>query len=191
MVVWYRYTFTVKTPLISGVITKRKIASCVAQVFDPLGFAGPVTINGKLIIQMLWKAKVDWDEELNEEMVNIWQRFWNEIKYLERFRISRWIGTEEKTESKLIGFSDSSQSAYGAVVYVRTVYPNKTITCSLLMSKSRVAPLKTVTIPRLELAGAELLSRAIVSIQKSMEFENMEYILWVDSSIALHWLRTH
>lgn len=184
-----QYTFVVKTPLIQGAVTKRKIVSCVSQLFDPIGLVGAVTVVGKLIIQMLWKEKLDWDEEVPDEMLEIWQRFWNEIKHLESFRIDRWIGTADGAQCKLIGFSDSSQLAYGAVVYVRTVYPNGMIKCSLIMSKSRIAPLKTVTIPRLELCGAELLSRVIVNVQKSMEFQEMDYVLCIDSSPALYWLR--
>lgn len=184
-----QYTFVVKTPLILAPITKRKIVSCVSQLFDPNGYAGPVIVSGKLLIQELWKAKIDWDEAVDERLEKAWTRFWSEIKHLENFRIDRWIGTANGTQCKLIGFSDSSQSAYGAVVYVRTVYPDGTIKCNLIMSKSRVAPLKTITIPRLELSAAELLSRVIVDVKKSMEFENAEYILWIDSSPALYWLR--
>lgn len=184
-----QYTFEVKTPLIQGPLTKRKIVSCLAQLFDPNGYVGPAIVKGKLIIQMLWKMKVDWDEPLDENMQRIWERFWEEIVHLEKFRIDRWIGTGKDTKCKLIGFSDSSQSAYGAVIYIRAEYPNGTIRCNLLMSKSRVAPLKTVTIPRLELAAAELLSNVVTSVKKSMDFQDMEYVLWTDSSPALYWLR--
>lgn len=118
-----------------------------------------------------------------------WIEFWKEIKHLEKFRIDRWLGISDQLRSKLIGFSDSSQMAYGAVVYARTEYPDGTIKCNLVMSKTRVAPLKTVTIPRMELSAAELLSRVIVEVKKSLEFTEMEYILWIDSSPALYWLR--
>lgn len=115
--------------------------------------------------------------------------FWKEIKDLEEFRIDRWIGTVDGSKTKLIGFSDSSQMAYGAVVYARTEYPDGTVLCRLIMSKSRVAPVKTMTIPRLELAAAETLSRVIVEVKKAMEFEEMKYILFTDSSPTLYWLR--
>lgn len=163
--------------------------SCVSQIYDPIGFLTPVTVEGKVIVQTLWKTKVDWDEEVSEEIEKIWMEFWKEIKYFENFRIDRWIGTSEGSKTKLIGFSDSSQMAYGAVIYARTEYSDGSVICRLVTSKSRVAPLKPMTIPRLELAAAEILSRLVVEVRKSMEFDNMKYILWTDSSATLHWLR--
>lgn len=184
-----QYTFVVKTPSVEGKITKRKIVSCVAQLYDPNGYGGPVILHGKIIIQKAWIAKLDWDETVTEEIANEWIEYWKEIKFLEKFRIDRWIGTEESSRTKLIGFSDSSQMAYGAVIYARTERPDGSVKCTLLMSKSRVAPLKQMSIPRLELAGAELLARLIVEVKKSMEFEHLESILWTDSTSTLYWIR--
>lgn len=184
-----QYTFVVKTPLITGPVTKRKIVSCVAQLYDPNGYVGPVTVIGKIIIQDLWKSKIDWDDEVDEQMQNVWNRFWSEIKYLEQFRIDRWIGMMEGAKCQIVGFSDSSKKAYGAVVYIRAVYPGGIIRCNLLMSKSRVAPLKDVTIPRLELSAAELLSRVVLNVKKSLECNDMQCVLFIDSSPALYWLR--
>lgn len=184
-----QFTFVVKTPSLNGPLTKRKIVSCVAQLYDPDGYISPVTTVGKIIIQELWKAKLDWDDVVDQQFEQKWKELWDEIYILEQFTIDRWIGTSDQTKSKLIGFSDSSMLAYGAVIYVRTEYPNGTIKCNLLTSKSRVAPLKPSTIPRLELSAAELLARLMTSVSKSMEFENMDYILWTDSSVTLYWIR--
>lgn len=184
-----QYTFVVKTPCLTGPLTKRKIVSCVSQLYDPNGFIGASTVIGKLIIQKCWQANIDWDETVNDEIERMWNDFWREIKYLEDFRIDRWIGTSEGLKTKLVGFADSSGSAYGAVVYARTEYPNGSVMCRLITSKSRVAPLKPMTIPRLELAAAELLSRLIVELKESMEFPDMKYILFTDSSPTLYWIR--
>lgn len=184
-----KYTFEVKTPLIHGDITKRKVVSCVAQLYDPNGYIGPVIVIGKSIIQKLWQAKLDWDEKIDGALAQTWLKYWEDIKQLENFGINRWIGTSTGSNTKLMGFSDSSQIAYGAVVYSRTEHPDGSIECHLLMSKSRVAPLKVMTIPRLELAGAELLSRLIVEVKRAMEFEDMDYTLWTDSTATLYWLR--
>lgn len=118
-----------------------------------------------------------------------WNEFWIDIINLERFKIDRWIGTSEKSKIQLHGFADSSTAAFGAEIFVRVTHPNGKITCNMLMSKTRVAPLKIVTIPRLELAAAELLARLLAEVRQSMEWKNAEYILWTDSSIALHWIR--
>lgn len=90
---------------------------------------------------------------------------------------------------QLHGFADSSSTALGAVIYIRIVQPNGNISCNLVMSKSKVAPIKTVTIPRLELSAAELLAKLFVDVKKTMEWTDIEYVLWTDSSISLHWIR--
>ncbi|RYE16478.1 MAG: hypothetical protein EOP45_17430, partial [Sphingobacteriaceae bacterium] len=97
--------------------------------------------------------------------------------------------TDGSVKVQIHGFSDSSTAALGAQLYVRVIRQNGKITCNLLVSKTRVAPLKTVTIPRLELSAAEMLARLLVETKKAMEWNNVEYTLWTDSSISLHWIR--
>lgn len=184
-----QYTFVIKTPKFDGPVTKRKVVSRTAQLYDPNGYVSPVTVIGKAIIQKLWSAKVEWDEPITGELEKAWLRFWDEIQELEKFRIDRWIGTTPQAKTKLIGFSDSSTMAYGAVIYARTVYPNGLVRCRMITSKTRVAPLKTMTIPRLELAAAELLAKLVIEVKNSMEFPDMQYILFTDSSATLHWIR--
>lgn len=79
--------------------------------------------------------------------------------------------------------------AYGAVIYARTECPDGSVKCTLIMSKSRVAPIKQVSIPRLELAGAELLARLIVEVKRTMKFQDLESVLWTDSTATLYWIR--
>lgn len=184
-----QYTFVIKKPKFETAVTKRAVVSRVAQLYDPNGYISPVTVIGKAIIQKFWSAKVDWDEPVTGELEEIWLRFWGEIQELEKFRIDRWIGTTPKAKTKLIGFSDSSTMAYGAVIYARTVYPDGHVRCRMITSKTRVAPLKTMTIPRLELAAAELLAKLLTEVRNSMEFPEMRYILFTDSSATLHWIR--
>lgn len=184
-----QFTYVVKTPALESPLTKRKIVSAVAQIYDPDGYISPTIVIGKMIIQELWKSKVDWDQPVDQQIADVWKQLWDDIIHLEKFRIDRWIGTSEQTKTKLIGFSDASQKAYGAVVYARTEYPDGTIKCHLLSSKTRVAPLKEATIPRLELSAAELLARLITELLSSMEFGKTEYVLFTDSSITLYWIR--
>lgn len=122
-------------------------------------------------------------------MEDKWKKFWNEIVHLEDFTIPRWIGTESGNKTHIHGFSDSSESALGAAIYVRMERSDGTITCQLLTSKCRVAPVKTITIPRLELSAAELLSRMIKDVMKTMEWSSVEYTLWLDSSPAYYWIK--
>lgn len=183
-----KFTFEVKTPEIKGELTKRKIVSCIAKLYDPNGYISPVIIAGRIIVRNLWKLGIDWDQRVPLEIENEWKDYWGDIVQLERFRIDRWLGTLDDSKVQIHGFADASSQAYGAVIYIRIEHPNGSITSKLLVSKARVAPIKAITIPRLELSAAELLSRLLVSVQNSMEWKDALYYLWTDSSVALHWL---
>ncbi|XP_036327151.1 uncharacterized protein LOC118739748 [Rhagoletis pomonella] len=182
------FSFVVKTPEIEGVVTKRKILGCVAQLYDPNGFISPVTILGKIIIQDLWRIGVEWDVPVSKEMEDRFRIYWEEIKYLEEFTLERWIGTGGGGKVELHGFSDASTVAYGAAIYVRVENDGMEVKSTLLVSKSRVAPMKTVSVPRLELAAAELLSRLLVDVTRAMELSGVSYTLWTDSQVVLHWI---
>lgn len=184
-----KFTFQVKTLTLEGEITKRKVVSCVAQIYDPIGYVSPVIVKGKILIQELWKGKLDWDKKLPDELLEQWNKMWKDIINLEKFKIDRWIGTGGKSKIQIHGFADSSTAAMAAVIYVRVEQPDGKISCNLVTSKTKVAPLKTVTVPRLELSAAELLARLLVEVKKSMEWSDLEYTLWTDSSITIHWIR--
>lgn len=184
-----QFTFVVKSPTVELPLTKRKIVSCVAQLYDPNGYISPVTVKGKILIQDLWRLKIGWDESPPTDLNEKWIEYWTEIIQLEQLRIDRWIGTGNDSKLHIHGFSDSSQSALGAVIFARIEYPDGSITSKLLLSKTRVARLKTVSIPRLELSAAELLSRLLKQVKLSMEWSTVEYTLWIDSSPAFYWIR--
>lgn len=184
-----KFTFSVKTPDVEGDITKRRILACVAQLYDPNGFLSPVTISGKIIIQDLWRLGLDWDEVVSKEIETRFREYWKEIKLLEKFTLDRWIGTAENQKIEIHGFSDASTVAYGAAIYIRVENNDGNVVSTLLVSKTRVAPMKTITVPRLELAAAELLSRMLGELIKAMEFTSVDYTLWTDSQVVLHWIQ--
>lgn len=184
-----KFTFVVKTPTIEETITKRKISSCVLQLYDPNGFISPVITRGKILIQDMWRLGLEWDEQVPKEIEKKWNEFWKDISALEEFKIDRWIGTKDDFRIELHGFSDASTAAYGAVVYVRAEHADGRITTQLLISRTRVAPIKTISIPRLELSAAEMLSRLLIEINKAMEWKDPKYTLWTDSLVVLHWIR--
>lgn len=182
------FTYDVNCEEISSKLTKRIILSKIGQLYDPNGFISPVIVCAKLLLQKLWQSKLDWDEAVTKELSDEWAMIWNNVKELERIRIPRWIGTTSGGKIQLHGFCDASIRAYGAAIYVRRVSEKGNIETNLLVSKSRVAPLKVVTIPRLELAAAELLSKLFLVTSNSMEWRNAECYLWSDSTIALQWM---
>ena len=102
----------------------------------------------------------------------------------EPLRVPRWYLTTSSNGIKLVGFCDASLRAYAATVYLMN-----NDHCVLVASKTRVAPLKAQTIPRLELLGALLLARLVASVKNSLSALVNESICYTDSLIVLHWIR--
>lgn len=186
-----RFTYKVNVPDFDREkITKRVVLSYNMQLYDPNGYISPITIVCREMMQEIWKLKeIDWDNEVPEIIVNKWRRYWNDMHYLERFEIPRWIETKNYSKVHLHGFADASKKAYGAVIYVQTTDENGINHSTILISKAKVTPLKVVTIPRLELTAAELLSRMLKRTIEVMEWKDISYTLWTDSEITWKWLQ--
>ncbi len=116
-----------------------------------------------------------------------WMR---ELTELTKHPIPRRLVNSSKTFSLQVhGFSDASTKAYGAVVYLRAVYKDSTSSCNIVVARSRVAPVKPVTVPRLELTAAVLLARLLTSVISDLSIPIENCYAWTDSSIVLSWLR--
>ncbi|XP_076660830.1 uncharacterized protein LOC143364282, partial [Halictus rubicundus] len=168
--------------------TKRAILSTIAKIFDPLGLLGPVTVTAKIIMQRLWQLKIDWDESLPMNIQNEWQNYRNNLKLLEKVKFNRHITQRSVKSIELHGFCDASERAYGACIYIRTINQSGKIKTQLLCAKSRVAPLKTISLARLELCGANLLATLYCSVRESLTHTISKTTFWTDSTIVLHWL---
>lgn len=172
-------------------ISKRSALSFIAKIYDPLGLIGPVITPFKLFIQKLWCSKLDWDVDLPKDMQNTWQQLVSKISHIVKIRIPRWIQTHLNYKiMQLHGFADASNICYGAVLYMRTVYEDNSVSTKLLTSKSRIAPLKRVTIPRLELLSILLLSRLMKKFLSIYPQRLGELYIWSDSTIALCWVNS-
>ncbi|XP_062703612.1 uncharacterized protein LOC134286063 [Aedes albopictus] len=184
------FRFSVQPPKILQP-TKRIILSEIASLFDPLGLIAPIIINAKLLMQRLWELKVDWDTIPPGELIDIWQSFVQSLALLNSFQIPRRvIGTTRTSQVFLHGFSDASERAMGACVYIRTIDDAGNQSPLLLCAKSKVAPIgnKRSTLPRLELCAAVILSRLISNVTKAVEQPFDEIQAWVDSKVVLAWL---
>ncbi|XP_035219447.1 uncharacterized protein LOC118192560 [Stegodyphus dumicola] len=171
----------------SNSYSKRDVLSLISKMFDPLGLIGPVVTKAKIFMQRLWLAKLDWNDTLPDSMAKEWINFVSTLSELSNLKIPRFVFQENHIV--LHGFADASSSAYGAAIYVQALPVSGLPTVRLLCSKSRVAPIKTLSIPRLELSGCLLLSRLMDKVISSLNVKVEKVILWSDSTISLAWIR--
>ncbi|XP_043467276.1 uncharacterized protein LOC122501682 [Leptopilina heterotoma] len=170
--------------------TKRNILSEIAKIFDPLGLLGPVILFAKQIMQEFWKLKLDWGELVPANIFTLWSRYCNQLPALKEVMFERRILISDFIKIELHGFSDSSERGYGACVYLRSFDENGKILVKLVYAKSRVAPLKTVSLPRLELCGAQLLVKITDEVKKDLKLEFDSITYWTDSTITINWIKT-
>ncbi|XP_050551821.1 uncharacterized protein LOC118281518 [Spodoptera frugiperda] len=182
------YSFEI--PPIGVAFTKRYILSTSFKIFDPLGFVSPCIIIPKLIMQQLWLEKVGWDEPVSVEIEEAWRKFAQNLSCLALFTVPRRVLCDSPVVTELHIFSDASQRAYGACIYVRSIDEAGTVHVNLLCSKSKVAPIKPCTIPRLELCAALLAVRLCKAVVDSLRFPIARKLFWCDSTVVLAWLHT-
>lgn len=170
--------------------TKRVMASEIARVFDPTGFLSPVTIVGKILIQRLWLVKCGWDEAVPPAIQISWVKHRQQLEMLSQLEISRWKGVRVGVPTEIHYFCDASQDAYAAVCYTRSIGSDGEIDIRLLTSKAKVAPLNTVSIPRLELCAAEMAAVLHRDIGNTWQIPIDKVTFWTDSQVVLAWLQT-
>ncbi|GFW95012.1 integrase catalytic domain-containing protein [Trichonephila clavipes] len=178
-------SFKVRAVLSDPVSTKRQMLSIIARIFDPLGFVSPSTIILKIILQDLWKAGFDWDDEISPDILNRWNRFQAEISCLKQIKVPRYVQTQNAKHCEIHEFCDASSKAYSAVIYLRVVSDSPHL--FLMASKTRVAPVQTISLPKLELCGALLLAELLDIFKKSLNITH-DTFLWCDSTITLSWI---
>ncbi|XP_058816083.1 uncharacterized protein LOC131679388 [Topomyia yanbarensis] len=167
--------------------TKRQVSSCVMSFFDPHGFLAPFTIHGKLIIQDLWRSGCSWDEKIDDDSADKWNRWTAPMLAVDKLRIPRCYFSsalpQDRENLQLHVFVD----AYGCVAYFRAVIDGKP-RCALVASKAKVAPLQHLS--RLELLAAVIGARLSQSIKTGHSFPITRTFLWTDSRTVLAWIQS-
>lgn len=186
-------TFTIRAvPYYSHTqYTKRLILSYVSQFFDPLGWIAPVLIFGKIFLQKLWRAGIGWDEPLPVSLRDVWLSLISYLHGIHTICIPRFMGPQSSEDQiEIHGFSDTSECAYSAVIYLRTVSPSG-ITTNLVVSKTRVASLSILSIPRLELNRCVLLAKLIQATIHGLNLQPSKVLAWTDAKVVLHLIKSH
>ena len=185
-----RDVFCFKTVSTNKPATKRGILSTTSSPFDPLGFLSPFILPIKVLIQDLWKGRVEWDDEIQGHHLKVWRQWTGSLQRLEDIKIPRCYRNPDISNSctvQLHVFSDASEYAYSAAAYLRLSDDHRDQAhCSLVFGKCHNAPLRRPTIPRLELMASVMAVRISNTIRAELDVPIDNVIFWTDSLAAPH-----
>ncbi|GFR71744.1 Gypsy retrotransposon integrase-like protein 1 [Elysia marginata] len=187
------FTFQTLQVLDHPPFTKRLLLSVTARLFDPLGFLTPFSITLKILFQQAWRQGFDWDDVLPEEFQKELKLWMAGLLNIQEWQIPRRISAQAWSaadQKELVAYADASEKAYGACIYLKTTKDNNSEVI-LLMSRVKVAPLKKITLPRLELLAALLGARLLKFTKTALNLDgNIHYSCWTDSQIVLSWIKS-
>lgn len=185
-------TFAVSVQLRDAhpIITKRTVLSETSTIFDFLGTKAPVTVRAKVFLQDLWLAGIPWDQPLTGRLLQTWLEIRADLEQLPLLDEQRWLETTPRRKLQVHGFSDASARATAAVVYFRSEDESGIFT-SLAICKTKVAPIKTITIPKLELSAAHFLAQLLGQLREYLDLQHAEFFAWSDAKVALAWIKSH
>lgn len=182
--------FTVQAKVTSP--TRRCILSTLSSIFDPLGIAAPFILPGKQLLQELCRRGVDWDTELSTSDTDQWNQLIHELSELKKVRVPRCIKPSvtfgKVIQIQLHHFSDASDKGYGTATYIRFLNDLGSSFCNLLFAKARVAPLKKITTPRMELTAAQLAVKINHLLMQQLNLNIDETYFWTDSITVLRYI---
>ena len=164
-------------------VTRREVASSVASIYDPLGFASPVTVRCKMFFQRAWADQTDWDAPLSSDLQNEWKEMCEEF-HSARVCVDRHLAWSPT--SVLHVFADASGRACQTVVYLVS---DQRVT--LLFSRNHLAPTKSkMSAPRLELVAATFSVRVVAFLKSGVkQLNDLPVYFWTDSSCVLLWIK--
>ena len=185
-------TFSFKIRLDRTSLTKRTMLSMISSIYDPLGFAAPFVLEGRRILQGLCNQNLPWDMEVNDGVKKEWNKFITRLKHVDELYVRRCIRPDNFWKISKVSihhFSDASEQGYGQCSYIRMVDEKGRIHCTLLLGKSRVVPKRFVSIPRLELTAAVLLTKMACLLKKVFSLGEVNHQFWTDNKVVLGYIK--
>ena len=176
----------------SSIITRRKMLSTISAMYDPLGIAAPVILLGRQILQELCRRQIGWDERVPLDIRTSWLRWVEGVQLLSSVRLNRCFrapGFGATSRVELHHFSDASSRGFGTVSFLRLENALGEVHCVFVLSKSRLAPIKSLSIPRLELSAATLAVKVNSMLRRALHLVIHEVFFWSDSTTVLRYIR--
>ncbi|XP_043088612.1 uncharacterized protein LOC122334667 [Puntigrus tetrazona] len=170
--------------------TRRGILSTVASLYDPLGFIAPFLLSGKLVLQEMCRNGTGWDDPFLKNCSQVGSigklicELGKNLHIPLLCACKLWKGCQKE----LHHFSDASNSGYGQCTYLRSISEEGNIHCALVIGKSRVAPIKVQTIPRLELTAAVISVAMSNMLKQELDYADIEEHFWTDSQVVLGYI---
>ncbi len=168
--------------------TRRGILSVVSSIYDPFGLVAPCILPAKLLLRQLCQDKWGWDQNIPGKQAQKWFMWQEEIEQLSNFSVSRCFKPDHfglTMSAQLYHFADASEIGYGTVSYLLLTNEREEKHCSFVMGKSRVAPLKQITIPRMELTAAVVAAKMDRMLKQELQLQLEDSVFWTDSLTVL------
>lgn len=172
--------------------TRRGVLSVISSIYDPIGLLAPVTLPAKMLLQELCRRGCGWDDEVPKDIKGCWTRWLADLEKLSSFSVERCIKPKDFGElsfAQIHHFSDASKDGFGVASYIRIKNDQNRIHVSFLLGKARVTPLKSITIPRLELTAAVLATRVDQMLKSELQLQLSPSVFWTDSTSVLKYIR--
>lgn len=172
--------------------TMRYVYRVLASQYDPLGYIIPYTTRAKVLVQALWRKERGWDEPIEDSLLPIWQAWESKPPHLQHITLPRCYTADVHTDDPIEVhiFCDASEKAHGAVAYMRVEDDEGRIQVAFVMARSRVAPKKQLSIPRLELCAALSVAQLAKVLHTELTLMVEKTTLWTDSTTVLHWIQS-
>ncbi|XP_055903410.1 uncharacterized protein LOC129939426 [Eupeodes corollae] len=174
--------------------TKREVLKILMSIYDPLGLIANFLVYLKILLQDIWRSQIHWDEKISDDQFEAWTKWLQILPQVEQLRIPRCLLNQfpdwEKADVQLHILMDASEQACATVAYLRISKDGK-VECSLLGAKTKVAPIKLRSIPRLELDAAVMGCRFGTQILKELSIKVNQMFFWSDSKTVLVWIKSN